>query len=298
MSRVLRCVVAVYALVAVQPDLPARDAPLAAGNVVQCTLDEPDLSSRTVKVGDPIVCYARPAYILGCSLFPAGSQWAGRFEAYKNPGHFVGKGWIWLDFDRLILPNGIAPIKVRVISVSGFKVDAEGRIQGHPRRDEAEWAIPFLWPEKLVTLPLRGPRPALKGERTITLRLLDDVRLPCGGTVTNWPEGEWRHFGSSLHDSPQLRPFDSFSSVLIPFASTSRPMAKSSPPDRSDPGPGAPDGTRLYSAAQSPYTGASGAVVPVAQRSLRVRSSWPPQPGPQASRSPSSLQGEQGDPQD
>jgi hypothetical protein len=67
-------------------------------------------------VGDPIVCYARPAQMFGCSLFPPGSQWAGRFEEYKNPGHFVGKGWIRLDFDRLILPNGVAPIKVRVIS--------------------------------------------------------------------------------------------------------------------------------------------------------------------------------------
>jgi hypothetical protein len=81
--------------------------------------------------------------------------------------------------------------------VTGFKVDKEGRMRGHghPRRDEAEWAVPLLWPEKLVTLPLRGPTPALKGERTITLRLLDDVRLPREGRVIGLPETGWRHFG-------------------------------------------------------------------------------------------------------
>ena len=43
----------------------------------------------------------------------------------KSPGHLVGKGWLKLDFDRLILPDGIAPVSVRVIAVSGFKVDTE-----------------------------------------------------------------------------------------------------------------------------------------------------------------------------
>ena len=124
-SRILRYAVLAYLFLATQLNLAARDVPLAAGNLLRCTLDEPNLSPRTVKVGDPIVCYARPEQIFGCSLFPRGTQWAGRFVEYKDPGRFVGKGWIRLDFDRLILPNGIAPISARVISVRGFKVDAE-----------------------------------------------------------------------------------------------------------------------------------------------------------------------------
>jgi hypothetical protein len=40
------------------------------------------------------------------------------------------------------------------------------------------WAIPVLWPVKILTLPVRGPRPTLKGEVRITLRLLEDVEVP------------------------------------------------------------------------------------------------------------------------
>ena len=29
------------------------------------------------------------------------ATWAGNLPEYKDPGHFVGKGWMQLDFDRL-----------------------------------------------------------------------------------------------------------------------------------------------------------------------------------------------------
>jgi hypothetical protein len=45
-------------------------------------------------------------------------------------------------------------------------------------RDALGWAVPILWPVKVVTLPARGPRPTLKGEVRITLRLLEDVEVP------------------------------------------------------------------------------------------------------------------------
>src|SRR6516165_3188017 len=246
MSRILRYAILAYLFIGTHLNLAARDVPLAAGNLLQCTLNEPNLSSRTVKVGDPIVCYARPEQIFGCSFFPRGTQWAGRF---------VGRGWIRLDFDRLILPNGIAPISARVISVRGFKVDAEGRIlgHGHPKRDAAGWAVPVLWPEKIITLPLRGPRPALKGERLISLRLLDDVRLPCAGAGLGLLESEWRpfkDFGSLGSGRSQLQPFDSFGSI-IPFDSSSRSQARSSPPDDSSGAPPA-DVTGTQSAPRPP----------------------------------------------
>jgi hypothetical protein len=41
-----------------------------------------------------------------------------------------------------------------------------------------EWLIPPLWPWKIITLPARGPRPTLKGEEQITLRLMDDIVIP------------------------------------------------------------------------------------------------------------------------
>ena len=302
MSRILRYAILAYLSVGTHLNLAARDVPLAAGNHLQCTLNEPNLSSRTVKVGDPIVCYARPEQIFGCSLFPRGTQWAGRFVEYKDPGRFVGKGWISLDFDRLILPNGIAPISARVISARGFKVDADGRIlgHGHPRRDAVGWAVPPLWPVKLVTLPLRGPLPALKGERLITLRLLEDVRLPCEGAGPGLLGSEWwqpfKDFDSPESSGSRLQPFDSFSSI-IPFDSSSRSQARSSPPDDSSGAPPA-DVTDTQGAAQTPSTDDKAVVVPLAHHTLRVVSSWSRKPGPRTSRSSSSLPGTESDARD
>jgi hypothetical protein len=72
------------------------------------------------------------------------------------------------------------PLSAKVISVPRFKVNREGKIlgRGHPKRDAVGWAIPVLWPVKILTLPARGPRPNLKGEVRITLRLLEDVEIP------------------------------------------------------------------------------------------------------------------------
>ena len=81
-------------------------------------------------------------------------------------------------FDRLVLPGAVTvPLSAKVISLPRLRADREGKIQGrgHPKRDALGWAIPVLWPVKILTLPARGPRPTLKGEVRITLRLLEDV---------------------------------------------------------------------------------------------------------------------------
>jgi len=49
---------------------------------------------------------------------------------------------------------------------------------GHAKRDVVEWLFPPLWPWKVIMLPARGPRPALKGEEILTLRLMEDVTVP------------------------------------------------------------------------------------------------------------------------
>jgi hypothetical protein len=38
--------------------------------------------------------------------------------------------------------------------------------------------LPPLWPWKVIMLPARGPRPKLKGETVLSLRLMDDVQIP------------------------------------------------------------------------------------------------------------------------
>jgi hypothetical protein len=104
----------------------------------------------------------------------------GHLVAAKDPGHFWGKGYLKISFDRVILPYGDLPVPAKIIQAKGFKVDKKGDIdgKGHPKRDVAEWMIPVLWPWKVVSLPMRGPRPTLKGEESLELRLMDDISLP------------------------------------------------------------------------------------------------------------------------
>ncbi len=45
-------------------------------------------------------------------------------------------------------------------------------------RDTVEWLIPVLWPIDLINLPRRGPRPVLKAETQLTLKVLDDFGIP------------------------------------------------------------------------------------------------------------------------
>ena len=87
----------------------------------------------------------------------------------------------------MALPGGTFPLETKVVSLPHYRVDADGEIhgRGHPRRDAIEWVIPVLWPVKVITLPMRGPRPALKGETRIALRLLDDVYIPAAAAVTS-----------------------------------------------------------------------------------------------------------------
>jgi hypothetical protein len=86
-----------------------------------------------------------------------------------------------LTFDRLVLPGAVTlPFTAKIVNVPHLRVDREGAIRGrgHAKRDAVGWTIPVLWAIKVLTLPQRGPRPALKGEVRITLRLLEDVDLP------------------------------------------------------------------------------------------------------------------------
>jgi hypothetical protein len=85
-----------------------------------------------------------------------------------------------ISFDRVIVPTGDIPLPAKVISAKGYKVDKQGDIKGkgHATRDVVEWMLPPLWPWKVLMLPARGPRPALKGEEPLQLRLMDDIVVP------------------------------------------------------------------------------------------------------------------------
>lgn len=181
----------------------ARDVVLPAGTLLQCTLNEPNFSSATADVGDPVLCHLRGQTEFGQQAFPRGSYLVGHLESAKDPGHFWGKGNLQLQFDRIGLPSSDLPIEAKIIATRGYKVDKQGRIdgKGHAKRDIVEWMIPPLWPWKVIMLPARGPRPALKGETVLSMRLMDDVDIP---QVAQTYGPSWHFFGryqnNSLHD--------------------------------------------------------------------------------------------------
>lgn len=159
----------------------AAEQMIPAGSMIQCTVSEPKLSSKTTDIGDPVLCQVSHVELYGRSVLPYGSYLEGRFEDYKDPGHFIGKGWMELKFDRMFIPPGqIIPISAKVVYVPKYNVDKEGRIHGngHPVRDTVEWLIPVLWPIDLLNLPRRGPRPVLKPETRLTLKIMDDFGVP------------------------------------------------------------------------------------------------------------------------
>ena len=152
-----------------------------AGSIISCTISEPKVSSKTENIGDPVLCRVSHVELYGRSTFPYNSYLVGTFVDYKDPGHFVGKGWMELKFDRLVIGDStIVPLSARVVATPKNPVDKDGRIlgTGHAVRDIVEWSLPILWPIDLINLPRRGPRPTLKPETKLTLKVLDDFGIP------------------------------------------------------------------------------------------------------------------------
>ena len=179
----MKCTSLVLLSVLLAPPLfaDAGEHIIPAGALISCTTAEPRLSSKTTAVGDPVLCHLGHTERYGRAVLPYNSYLVGRFEDYRDPGHFVGKGWMELRFDRMVIePDTIVPIDARVVDVPGYKVDNVGRIlgKGHAVRDTVLWTIPILWPIDLLMLPARGPRPTLKEETRMTLKVMDDMAVP------------------------------------------------------------------------------------------------------------------------
>jgi hypothetical protein len=182
---------------------------IPAGTTLHCTMDEVNFSPKTAMVGDPVLCHLGPLGSFGHSIFPRGAELGGHLQDYKAPGRFIGKGWMAIEFDRLILPNAeVLPLSAKVTSAPHLRTDAHGDIKGggHPKRDAVLWMIPLFWPVKVLTLPARGPYPALKGESRLSLRLMEDVEVPFP-TARNYPSPPWTQPSSyNSHSSSIYQP--------------------------------------------------------------------------------------------
>jgi hypothetical protein len=182
---------------------------IPAGSLISCTVSEPKLSSKTTAIGDPVLCQIGHSERYGRSVLPYNSYLVGRFEDYKDPGHFVGKGWMELRFDRMVIePDTTIPIDAKVVSVPGFNVNRDGRIlgNGHAVRDTVEWFIPVLWPIDLINLPRRGPRPTLKEETRLTLKVMDDLAIPTTAPLQQEPSGLLRRQPTAYEPPPAPAP--------------------------------------------------------------------------------------------
>jgi len=175
---------------------------IPAGALVSCTTGDGNISSKTTAVGDPVLCKVQ--FRRGDFMLPYGSYLGGQFSEYKDPGHFVGKGWMELDFDRLYVGETVVPISAKVVDVPGYKIDAQGRIlgKGHAVRDTVLWMIPVLWPIDLINLPRRGPRPTLKSETSLTLRMMDDIQVPVVPEPQRDPYGLYQRGPNSYAPQP------------------------------------------------------------------------------------------------
>lgn len=184
MRRIFSYLAVSVLFLGVQASVKAQDILVPAGTLLRCTLDEPNFSSATADIGDPVICHLSALRQFGKAVFPRGSYLGGHLEADKEPGHFVGKGYLKIEFDRIGFPDSDIPVPSKIIAAKGYKVDKKGDIvgKGHATRDTVEWLIPPLWPWKVLTLPARGPRPTLKGEEQITVRLMDDIDVPRQGS--------------------------------------------------------------------------------------------------------------------
>jgi len=135
-----------------------------AGTLLRCTLDEPNFSSATADIGDPVICHLNNLREFGQNAFPRGSYLGGHLEADKEPGHFVGKGYLKLNSTASVSPIR-CPVPSKVIAARDTKWIVAGTLWARPRdarhRGMAHSSA-MAW--KILMLPARGPRPTLKAK--------------------------------------------------------------------------------------------------------------------------------------
>jgi hypothetical protein len=217
-SRWCVCLLVCLALPFAASRASAQDILVPAGTLLRCTMSEPNFSSATAQVGDPVLCHLSSVQQFGRNAFPRGAYMTGHLEASKDPGHFWGKGYLRIVFDRIGTPSADINVSTKIIGTRNYSVNKEGDIKGkgHPRRDVIEWMIPPLWPWKVIMLPARGPRPTLKGEQVLTLRLMEDVTIPRPTPAYN--SRDWRPPHAQLREQPaayQPRPTTPFNNAPV-----------------------------------------------------------------------------------
>ncbi len=194
----------------------ATDLLFPAGSIVTCSVSEGKISSKTTAIGDPVLCTLNPVEKYGRSVFPYGSYLEGRFEDYKDPGFFSGRGYVELRFDKLILGNRVVPISAKVVETPKYAVDRDGRIlsNGHQLPSKIADLIPMKWPLEILKLVRTGSGPVLKPETRLTLELMDDLG------IADYYQQPVQHQAALIERVPQQAPqqviYQSFQAAPAP----------------------------------------------------------------------------------
>jgi hypothetical protein len=86
MKRLIVLLVSAVTLLVLATGVHAQDLLVPAGTLLQCTMSEPNFSSATASVGDPVLCHLKSFQEFGRTVFPRGSMLAGHLEEEKDPG--------------------------------------------------------------------------------------------------------------------------------------------------------------------------------------------------------------------
>jgi hypothetical protein len=72
-----------------QASTKAQDILVPAGTLLRCTMDEPDLSSKTADIGDPVICHLAALRQFGKTVFPQLFGWTP--GSGQGAGAFLGE---------------------------------------------------------------------------------------------------------------------------------------------------------------------------------------------------------------
>src|SRR5437773_12442964 len=109
-----------FASLLVSPTVRSQETVVPAGTLLRCTMSEPNFSSATAQVGDPVLCHLVAVQVFGRNVFPRGAYMGGHLEADKEPGHFIGKGSLKIVFDRIALPTTELPLGPKIVAPPSY----------------------------------------------------------------------------------------------------------------------------------------------------------------------------------
>src|SRR6267143_1261280 len=84
MKRKLLFLICPFVFLGLEGNVWAQQTVVPAGTLLQCTLNEPNFSSATAEVGDPVLCHLRSVTSFGQQAFPRGSYLVGQREATRS----------------------------------------------------------------------------------------------------------------------------------------------------------------------------------------------------------------------